>query len=568
MTQAIAMPTIAQFVSANPNADPKEMLAVVMAETERLRIDADRLKIEAAASQQEWKELNEVAIDPSGKYVIRTLGQLQRLGVMFATSGIVPDHYSVLNREEYAKKVAACSIGIQMAIRCGVDIPTFLQCSFVHKGKVGIESKLAMAMLNTSGKIRGRVHYKLEGDIKDKTRRCTAWAIDAATGEEFSQTVDWSTVEGEGWNKDKTSQSGYVQKSKWNTMPDLMFQYRAGIFLCRVHYSDVLLGMQTVEELEDVVASNGGGTATAAAPTGLDELSEHLGATLKPKKTRKSKADPLVPENEPTREEESQPETFSPEKQPAGSEKQPAVSPSPPNVSATARPARASKGEEPATAPRGNPATPAAIRAKPAAAAAAAKADPQKPAIDDLKTILRTEWPDDFEAFDIDAICKQASKQTNPREYIDSIMLRKNPQWHSFVLREENQPVGPADDQQVAEGEAFDDGLAAEDVSQESSSEETAQEMDRSWPLAYRVPMGPPPHMSSVAVEFEKSLVGYRQLKRIKDCLFNIDGNPKLTPDEKEYLNDVADDRTFELEQGLAPSYRTVDLRKRYGIAG
>ena len=35
-------------------------------------------------------------------------------------------------------------------------------------------------------------------------------------------------------------------------MPELMLQYRAGAFFARVQCPDVLLGMQTIEEVSDV----------------------------------------------------------------------------------------------------------------------------------------------------------------------------------------------------------------------------------------------------------------------------------------------------------------------------
>ena len=47
---------------------------------------------------------------------------------------------------------------------------------------------------------------------------------------------------------------GWLNKpgSKWKTMPRQMMMYRAAAFFARAHCPEVLLGIQTVEEVQDV----------------------------------------------------------------------------------------------------------------------------------------------------------------------------------------------------------------------------------------------------------------------------------------------------------------------------
>jgi hypothetical protein len=47
---------------------------------------------------------------------------------------------------------------------------------------------------------------------------------------------------------------GWVSKdgSKWKTMPDVMLRYRAASFFGRLYAPEVLNGMKTVEEIEDI----------------------------------------------------------------------------------------------------------------------------------------------------------------------------------------------------------------------------------------------------------------------------------------------------------------------------
>jgi hypothetical protein len=111
---------------------------------------------------------------------------------------------------------------------------------------------MGIALLNASGKIKGTLKSEFSG--KGDDYGCRAWCVDRESGERVTgPKVDWKMVKEEGWNKDKQLRDGSgVQKSKWNTMADLMFVYRAAIFLIRTNYPEVLMGMPTVEEIEDI----------------------------------------------------------------------------------------------------------------------------------------------------------------------------------------------------------------------------------------------------------------------------------------------------------------------------
>jgi hypothetical protein len=121
-----------------------------------------------------------------------------------------------------------------------------LQNRYVIGGRPAFESKLAIALLNASGKTAGPVAYKHEGRGKDRT--CTATVRDAATRQTISHTLHWATVEAEGWLAKKGS--------KWGTDPLLMLKYRTAMQLIRTTYPEVLLGMVTVEEATELQESD------------------------------------------------------------------------------------------------------------------------------------------------------------------------------------------------------------------------------------------------------------------------------------------------------------------------
>lgn len=156
----------------------------------------------------------------------------QRIANMFSKSTMVPDHFR--------SNVGNCLIALNYAERVGADVFMIMQSLYVVHGRPGIEAKLAIALLNSSGRFTPlKFTYS-----KDKTE-CTAHATDIATNEKCEgPTISIDMAKKEGWYNKKGS--------KWQTLPDLMLMYRSASFFIKMYAPEVLLGMQTKEELEDV----------------------------------------------------------------------------------------------------------------------------------------------------------------------------------------------------------------------------------------------------------------------------------------------------------------------------
>jgi hypothetical protein len=162
-----------------------------------------------------------------------------RIATAYSKSKLVPNHFQ--------GKPEDCFIAIQMALRCGVDPFAMLQSLYIVHGKPGMESKLMVALLNGSGRIKGAIRYEFSGTGKD--RGCTAIVTDAESGKEVrGMAVTMAIADAEGWTK--------KDGSKWKTMPDLMLQYRSAAFLIRTTYPDVIMGIQSREELDDMPAAD------------------------------------------------------------------------------------------------------------------------------------------------------------------------------------------------------------------------------------------------------------------------------------------------------------------------
>lgn len=181
----------------------------------------------------------------------------QRVARVFAESTMVPD--------QFQKNIGNCMIALNLADRMQCDPFMLMQNMYIVHGKPGIESKLAIALINQSGKFTP-LQFKLEGN--GDGRKCTAHAVHKETKEELSQTVSIQMAKAEGW----TLKLG----SKWKTMPDLMLQYRSAMFFARTFCPEVLLGMQTREELHDFIDLEKRDDGTYEPPESTQELTERI----------------------------------------------------------------------------------------------------------------------------------------------------------------------------------------------------------------------------------------------------------------------------------------------------
>lgn len=171
-----------------------------------------------------------------------------RVAGVFAASNLVPVIFRG-KRED-------CFVAVQMAVRLGVDPFMFLQNTYpAPGGKPGMEGKLAIALINSSGKFKGQLKYELDGTGDDFG--CVAWGIDKATGERVDgPRVTIGIAKREGW---------YDRNPKWKNVPDLMLRYRSGAWFGRLNCPERLMGMQTRDEMEDIGRKAGGASATRSS---------------------------------------------------------------------------------------------------------------------------------------------------------------------------------------------------------------------------------------------------------------------------------------------------------------
>jgi len=133
-------------------------------------------------------------------------------------------------------------------------------------------------MANKSGVFKGPICFEETG--KGDSLSVTAYAIVRETEQRVEFTCDMAMARAEKW----------TTNPKYKTMPGLMLRYRAATLLIRTSCPEVLLGMHTADELEDVRYAR-------AAPAMMDDPVAKLNATIE-EEEEPGEADQPEPEEE------------------------------------------------------------------------------------------------------------------------------------------------------------------------------------------------------------------------------------------------------------------------------
>jgi len=151
-----------------------------------------------------------------------------------SSSDLVPE-------STYKGKPANCLIALDMANRMNISPLLVMQNLYVVKGKPAWSGSFCTAAINGCGKFA-----PLEFVFVDENGGgCFARTTRLSNGKVCqSDTITMQMAADEGW-LNKTG-------SKWKTMPKQMMMYRAASFFARTFCPEVLLGIQTVEEVKDV----------------------------------------------------------------------------------------------------------------------------------------------------------------------------------------------------------------------------------------------------------------------------------------------------------------------------
>lgn len=161
------------------------------------------------------------------------MSKAYRAAKYLAASDLVPE-------QTYRDKPQNCLIALDMANRLGMSPLIVMQQLYIVKGKPSWSGQFCVAAINGSGKFTPLEYVWTE----ENGGGCAARATRIATGQLCqSAFITMKMASDEGW----LQKSG----SKWKSMPQQMMMYRAAAFFARTFCPELLLGLQTVEEVRD-----------------------------------------------------------------------------------------------------------------------------------------------------------------------------------------------------------------------------------------------------------------------------------------------------------------------------
>lgn len=249
---------------------------------------------------------------------------MQRKAQAYSQSSLVPSQY----RNQIEKKdgyntvltenpsgLANCIIAIDMAQRMRANELMVMQNLSIIQGRPSWSSQWIIAMINGCGRFsplrfevqnlgekevdyveytwQDKKQFPVQKKIKINNYSCKAWATEKETGERLeSSEITIEMAVKEGWY----TKAG----SKWQTMPEVMLRYRAASFFGKIYAPELLMGLQSVEESQDVVdLSNKYPDAIQTEPAitteGRPETFSAAQSEPEEKKPRKRRADDSEP---------------------------------------------------------------------------------------------------------------------------------------------------------------------------------------------------------------------------------------------------------------------------------
>lgn len=202
---------------------------------------------------------------------------MQRTAKMFSQSSMVPTTYRAVIEKGYGDNITQidnpaalpnCIIALNMATRMNADPLAIMQNLHVIEGRPSWSSQFIIAAINSCGRYsplrfditageeidasyttfewvdRKKVAKTTKTRVRNAT--CIAWAVELSTNTRLeSPKVTMEMAVNEGWY----GKNG----SKWQSMPDLMLRYRSAAFFGRIYAPELLMGLPSNEEAQDIV---------------------------------------------------------------------------------------------------------------------------------------------------------------------------------------------------------------------------------------------------------------------------------------------------------------------------
>ena len=180
----------------------------------------------------------------------------QRQARSLAASSLVPQEY------QGEKGLGNCIVALDIAKRMNVSPLTVMQNLNIVHNRPSWSSAWIIAQIQGCGRFLD-FNYEVTGKGVDMQCYCTA-----------KRTSDKKLVKGSVVSIKMAQAEGWTRNAKWRNMPEQMLKYRAATFFGRQYIPDLLLGVQTSEEIVDITPLDVTPTKSKNSDSGFNEKDE------------------------------------------------------------------------------------------------------------------------------------------------------------------------------------------------------------------------------------------------------------------------------------------------------
>lgn len=151
----------------------------------------------------------------------------QRMLSPYKATAMIPAHLRDLGSLMILDKVSK---------RYNMDLLFLAQEMYIVKGKFAISGKMAIALINKSGELDGRLKF----EVRSNPFGVRAYGV--IDGEKvYGMWIDDQLIKANGWERNPL----------WVTQKELMARYRSATYFARMEMPEVLMGFHTTDEVED-----------------------------------------------------------------------------------------------------------------------------------------------------------------------------------------------------------------------------------------------------------------------------------------------------------------------------
>jgi hypothetical protein len=194
----------------------------------------------------------------------------QRMANALSKASLVPTTYQ--------NNIPNSLIALEVAGRIGASPLMVMQNLYIVHGKPSWSAQFVIAALNSCGRFKP-LRFDLTGNEGSDERRCVVWTVEknVEIPSHIRTLADAKKeglpiLEGPPISVDIAKKEKWYDKngSKWQTMPEVMLRYRAASFFGKLYAPEILMGMQTAEEVQDYMGPDHAKNITPSAVKNAD----------------------------------------------------------------------------------------------------------------------------------------------------------------------------------------------------------------------------------------------------------------------------------------------------------